>query len=381
MKKPKNVVIVSHKFLNQPDDDLVLYLNKHKTNNVLFIRHSFSDANNRCSYYDWYKDGKLYLSERTKDFKKCPEPIIYLKEIFYTYKWILKSKIKWDYCICMDGLLTFFTKYVNIFKKYNKLIFWVIDIVPEKRFKSKLKNNIYKLINRKACYRADEIWDLSPRMDLIRKELYGFKASDVSIHKFIQYGIWTGRIKKYPYKACEKNNAVFMGHLLEKQGVQLIIKAIPKIINKNPNFRLKIIGDGKYKPNLIELAQKLGVLKYCNFLGKEDNPVKLENEIAKSCIAIAPYIKNLDTWTYYADPGKIKKYIGSGVPVILTNVPWNAEEIEKNKCGLVIPEDEDELVKSIVFLMDSKNNQLYRNNAIKYSKTFDCNQVFEEIFK
>ena len=373
-----NVVIISHKFLTQPDDELTEYLNKNKFDNVLHIRHSFSDAKDRCSYYTWYKNGKVFKEERTKDYKKYSEQVVLLKEIYYTRKWIKNSRIVWDYCICMDGFLTYFTSKLKN-KHIKNLIFWVIDVVPESRFKSKIKDNLYRHINKNACKKADEIWDLSPRMDLIRKKIYGFNASKFSKHRVVPYGVWTNRIKKYSYRDCEKNTLVFMGHLLEKQGVQSVIEIIPKIIIKIPNFKFKIIGGGNYKEILITLAKKLNVLKYCDFKGKIESHKELENEIAKSCVAIAPYIKKLDTWTYYADPGKVKTYLGCGVPVLLTDIPWNSKEIEKNKCGIIIKEDREDIIKKILYLMNPKINQKFRDNAIRYAESYDYNRMFDKL--
>jgi len=376
----KNIVIVSHKFLTQSDDELAYYLSNKKYDNVLHIRHSFSDAEDRCSYYTWYKKGKLFKEERTKDYKKYSEPLIYLKEIYYTKKWIKNSGIIWDYCICMDGFLTYFTSQLK--KRYIKrLVFWVIDVVPESRFKSKIKDKIYRHINKTACKKADEIWDLSPRMDIIREKIYGFKAKDVAKHRLVPQGLWTERVKKYSYDKCKKTTLVFMGHLLEKQGAQLVIETIPEIIKEIPNFKFKIIGGGSYKDSLINLAKELDVQKYCDFKGKIEDHKELENEIAKSCVAIAPYIKALDTWTYYADPGKIKTYLGCGVPVLLTNIPWNAEEIEKNKCGIIIKENKKDIIKNMLILMNKEVNQEYRDNAIKYSKSFDYETTFNKLIR
>lgn len=64
------------------------------------------------------------------------------------------------------------------------------------------------------------------------------------------------------------------------------------------------------------------------FTSRLDNYSILLEMIAKSCVAIAPYVKKLDTWTYYGDPGKVKTYLSCGAPVILTKLPWNASEIE-----------------------------------------------------
>jgi glycosyltransferase involved in cell wall biosynthesis len=102
-------------------------------------------------------------------------------------------------------------------------------------------------------------------------------------------------------------------------------------------------------------------------------------QLSSGCAcAVAPYDEKTDTWTRYADPGKIKNYLASGLPVILTNVPYNAQEIQRRKCGIVIKYDFGELTKAIVTLLTNESMlSEYRNNAFKYSKQFDWNNIFD----
>lgn len=378
-KIEKNIVIVAHKFLTQPDDELVVFLNDRKFSNVMHIRHSFSDASDRCSYYSWYKDGVLYKEERTKDYKSFPEPFLYVKEFFFTFKWIVGSKIQWDTYIGMDGLLVLFGNILRSRGKIKKTAFWSMDFVPENRFRSGLKNRVYHWINVHSYKNADEMWDISPRMAEAREKVLGVKESDYKTRKVVPYGMWTDRVRRYPYGECQKNTLVFMGHLIEKQGVQLVIRAIPEILKRIPDFHFKIIGGGNYKEKAENLAKELGVDSVCEFLGKIDDIRVVEDEIAKSAIAIAPYIKELDTWTYYADPGKVKTYLACGVPVLLADIPWNVKEIEEKKCGKIITEDAADMAEKIAFLMDPKNNEVYRKNAVEYSRSFDYENIFQAL--
>jgi len=375
----KNIVIIAHKFLTQPDDDLAIFLNEKKYNNVLHIRHSFSDARDRTSYYTWYKDGKFYREEKTRDYKNFSEPIIYLKEFYYTFKWIWQTKIKWDCCIGMDGLCVSFGNILRFFGKVRKTVFWAIDFVPEKRFDSGIKNKIYHWVNINGYKNSDEMWDLSPRMAEARKKFLEIGSSDYKSRKIVPNGVWTERIKKYSFEECEKNTLVFMGHLLEKQGVQLVIKVIPEIVKCIPNFKFKIIGSGKYKDALVKLSKDLNVSEFCDFRGKIDDIKVVEQEIAKSCVAIAPYIKKLDTWTYYGDSGKVKTYLACGVPVLLTDIPWDAQEIKDNKCGEIITEEKRDIIDNIIKLFNPNINQEYRNNAIKYAESFDYEKIFNQL--
>lgn len=375
----KTIVIVAHKFLTQPDDDLVLFLNQNKFNNVLHIMHSFSDAPNRCSYYTWYKNGTIFREYKTNDYKNLPEPLVYLKEFLFTIKWVWESKIKWDIYIGMDGLCVLFGNFLKFFGKVQKAIFWAIDFVPNDRFNSSFRNKIYHWININGYKNADEMWDLGIRMAEAREKFLGIKQTLYKSHKVVPYGVWMGRIKKYSYGECEQNTMVFMGHLIPKQGVQLVIQAIPEIIKKIPDFRFKIIGGGEYKDVLVNLANDLGVTNYCDFKGKIEDILELEIEVAKSCLAIAPYIKKLDTWTYYADPGKVKTYLACGVPLLLTDIPWNSKEIEENECGMIISENIEDIAEKVVLLMEKTKNSEFRANTIRYSKNFNYSEIFNDL--
>lgn len=375
----KNIIIVTHKVLDLPCDDLILYLNEKKIDNILYIEHSFDYAKDRRSFYTWYKKGEIFKKDKSNDFRIFPSPIVYIKEFIFTLWWVIGSKTKWDLYIGMDGLCVNFGFILKSFRRVKKIIYWAIDFVPSNRFKSKFANDAYKSINITGYKYADEVWDLSPRMIVAREKFWKLDRNIYKKHQVVPYGVWTARIKTYDYAKCEKNTLVFMGNLMPKQGVQLVIYAIPKIIKKDPNFKFKIIGGGEYKKELEDLALKLNVSKYCIFLGKIEKDEDLKEEIAKSCLAIAPYVKKLDTYTYYADPGKVKEYLACGIPVLLTDIVWHAKQIEDAHCGKIITEEENTIVRDILDLMQPEKNAYFRKNALLYVKQFDYQHIFDNL--
>lgn len=372
----QTVVVVAHKYLTQPDDDLVLYLNDRRTERVLHICHSFSDAKDRCSYYRLYCGGVLSMEGRTRDYASWPEPLLYLKEMVFTIKWAIELGGVWDLLVGMDGLCVLFGNVLRGVGRARKTVFWAIDFVPQNRFRSAIKNWIYGLINSSSYHRADEVWDLSPRMAEARERFGRIKAKDRR-STLVPYGVWLDRIPHYSYDECEQHTLVFMGHLLEKQGVQLVIRALPGILERVPDMRFKIIGDGQYRDALEELASRTGVAAHCLFLGRIEKLEDVEREIAKSAVAIAPYVRALDTWTVYADPGKVKTYLACGLPVLLTDVPWNADLIGADGCGLVISEDPEDIAEKVVRLLDAGTNQRMRGKARQYAKGYEWSNIFD----
>jgi len=374
----RNVAIVTHKYLPQPDDDLVYYLNKNRGYDIYHIKHNFPDAKDRQSVLDIYLHGKKIRELKTLDYIFLPEILIFLKELFFTIKWILLSNKKYDLYIGMDGLCTFFGLILRRLGFAKKVIYWSIDFVPFNRFNSRWKNFFYHKINTLACKNADEVWDLSPRMAGGRKKYLDINKNDYKLYKVVPYGVWTSRIKIISYSQCEKHTLVFMGHLMSKQGVDLVIKKIAKIVKKIPDFKFKIIGGGDYKEDLINLTRKLSVNEYCQFLGRLDS-VRLEEEIARSAVAIAPYLKSKHSYTYYADPGKIKTYLACGVPVLLTDLPWNAKEVQQKRCGLIIKDGGSDLIEKLSKMMKPSINKEFRKNTIEYSRDYDYKKIFSKL--
>jgi glycosyltransferase involved in cell wall biosynthesis len=375
----KNIVIVSHKVVHLCDDDLVLYLNNKKYQNVLHIYHSFSSAKNRKSYCFWYKNGIQYKKFESFEYKNLPEVFIYIKEWFYTFKWILQTNQRWDTYIGLDGLCVYFGNLLKKLGAVRKTIFWAIDFVPNNRFSNSFKNRIYHYINTHGYKNSDEMWDLSQRMAPARKKFFKIDSHIYKKHRIVPYGMWTKRIKRYSYKESQENSLIFIGNIAEYQGVQLIIPLIPELAKKLPGFTFKVIGEGEYGQQVREMARALHIEKYCQFMGQINDPLRIERELAQSTVAVAPYIKKMDYIVYYADPAKIKTYLACGVPIVLTDIPWNARDIEEKKCGIVVDETPDDLIGAILHLMKPNINEKYRENTKHYSKKFDYENIFNSL--
>jgi phosphatidylinositol alpha-1,6-mannosyltransferase len=206
--------------------------------------------------------------------------------------------------------------------------------------------------------------------------MYGVKSKRPQ--KVVPIGIWTNRRIKLPLEKIHRHRVLFVGHLLEKQGVQLVLKAIPEIRKTIIDFEFLIIGKGNYESALKSLVKELEIEECVLFAGYK-NDKEMEQLSSGCACAVAPYDEKTDTWTRYADPGKIKNYLSSGLPVILTDVPYNANEVQRRRCGIVIKYDVDELAKAIVTLLtDESLLAEYRTNAFEYSKQFDWNNIFDE---
>ena len=377
----KKIVIISHIFASGPAQALLEYLTKVKrVEKTLFIGHPlfYQPKKKTGSFYQLYTKGKLTREKSLKNLKFF-SVTSYAKDVFCSVYWVIKSKEKWDLVICADNLNALSGLILRKLGKVKKVIYYTIDYIPV-RFENKLLNEWYHLIDKFCVYQANKVWNVSPRMEIARRKYRGIKTKPGK-QKVVPMGTWLKGIKRLPFNKIEKHTLVFMGHLIEKQGVQLVIKAMPRIIKKIPDFKFLIIGTGEYEGKLKKLAKKLNLEKNIKFTGYVKSHEKMENMMARCAVGIALYQggDKQKNFTYYADPGKIKDYLGAGLPIILTNVPHNARQLAKNGCGIIVKNDSKDIVKAVIGLLgNEKKLRKYRQNALSYIEDFDWDIIFNQ---
>lgn len=180
----------------------------------------------------------------------------HIRDILSVIFQISRKKIKYDYYVgagtldCLAGLL------LKKIGRVNNVIFYSIDFVPI-RFRNKALNFIFHQIEIFCIKNSDKVWNVSPRIAEGRK-----KFLHISEKKYMQdivpIGIWNDKIKKRPLSRVKKHQVLFMGHLLEKQGVQVVLDALPVVIKKIIDLRFIIVGGGEYKNELEVKVKDLG---------------------------------------------------------------------------------------------------------------------------
>lgn len=377
--KNKKIVIATHVYTTGPAQDLKEYLLNNKIKKLLFIGHPlFFDRKLNGSGYEIYKNGELEIKNYGK-IRKITEPISYIKDFFLNIIWCFKNDEKWNLYVGSDNLNAFSGVILKWLGKADKVVYYVIDYNP-KRFNNSLLNKVYHFIDQFCVKYCDETWNLSPRMEPARKKYFNFSGG---CQKIVPVGIWFDRIKRLEYSKIEKHKLVFMGHILKKQGIQYVLEAVPLIIKEIPDFKFLAIGDGEYLETLRQKTVDLNIKKFVQFTGYVEKYEEIENMLARCAVAVALYKEkdengNLN-FTYFADPAKLKSYLASGLPVLLTDVSYNAKELENRKCGIIIDYDKDKIAIAVVDLLRDENKlREYRNNAVIYVKQFDWNNIFKK---
>lgn len=70
-------------------------------------------------------------------------------------------------------------------------------------------------------------------------------------------------------------NIAIVGRLSHEKGVDIALHVMQKVLNSHPDAKLWIIGDGKEKKTLVQLADQLGIQESVEFLGFQQDVDKL----------------------------------------------------------------------------------------------------------
>jgi len=376
----KNVVIATHKMLYGASQALRDYLLDKKIEKLLFIAHPLVDQ--RTSSFYLYLRGKL-IKKKIINRSYLFGLLEYSIDFFWTIWWVVVLKERYKLFVGVDPLNCLAGLLLRFFRRVDKVVFYSIDFSPV-RFRNKLLNFIFHKIEVFCVMQADHIWNVSPRIAEGREKFLGVPQNKF-IQKVVPIGVWNKDIKKRDFKDIKKHQLLFAGHLLEKQGVQLVLDSVPNIIKKIPDFKFVIVGGGEYKNVLKEKIKKLRIEKYVSMTGWIREREELDSMMSESACAIAVYKpekEKIYNFTYYADPTKIKDYLGAGLPVILTDVSYNAKEIDKRKCGVVVKYSRIEIEKAIFSLMlDERRLIDFRRNALSYAKEFCWEKIFTKALK
>ncbi|MBI5123450.1 glycosyltransferase [Candidatus Roizmanbacteria bacterium] len=378
-----NVLVISHYYKRTtagggPPQEIRDFLLP-KIKKVYYIEHPFPQADDHRSSITIYSDGKIEKKNFTPSLRG-PQILFYIFDIFLTFYFFLLIKKRIDVCIALDNLNT-----VNILplKKIGlvkKLVFYTIDYNP-KRFENKILNDIYHFLDRISCYYSDAIWVLSKKMDTTRaKNKVDIKKMAKSI--LLPMGANLERINILPLNKISRNQIAFTGFLMKKQGVQVILQALPEVIKKIPDVKFIIIGQGEYENQLKNLSKSLKITKHVDFKGFVNDHREVENILCKSAIGVATYEDTQDNYTMFTDPGKPKLYLGCGLPVVITNVPQVAKTIASRNAGLIVKYNKKSVADALIKLLSDEN--LYKNfreNAIKLSKEYNTNSLINNALK
>ncbi len=259
--------------------------------------------------------------------------------------------------------------------------------VAEKDLKSKIK---YK-ISLKLC---DSIVAVSKQVEQDQIKIYNVNPEKIcTIPNYCNKEYILESMEKYDIdeedkKVFEGNKVIItIGKLKEQKGQWHLIRAFKKVIEKNKDAKLVILGEGKLKNYLKKLIKQMNLEDNVYMLGHKNK--NIYTYIKKSKIFVFPSL-------FEGMSNVMLEAMQCGLPIIATDcyggnkeiiAPEKQDEvksIEKCEYGILIPKLDfkyyganDELTKEEIIMANAINEMLNNEELYKYYKEQSLKRIKE----
>lgn len=168
----------------------------------------------------------------------------------------------------------------------------------------------------------------------------------------------------------ENFNLIFTGNIGYAQGLEILPKVaeILKKDNLSKDVTFNIVGDGRFKLNLIKLIKDLDVEEMFNFIDRQPAE-KIPQYMALCNVAILTLSNN--KVFEMTIPAKLQSYIACAMPIIASAKGETENIIKEANCGICVNTgDEVAFAKAIKKLMIMEKKELVQlgKNGQEYSK-------------
>jgi glycosyltransferase involved in cell wall biosynthesis len=264
-------------------------------------------------------------------------------------------------------------------RRATAVVLWSVDFTPDRFGEGALLTRLYDRCDRLACRHADARVELSARARDARDARLGLDGA-TPVH-FVPMGAWLARTPVVSADGFDARRIVFLGHLTEGRGTEVLLDALALLRSRGSQLDLDVIGDGDQLPALRRQAARLGLGEAVRFHGYVADHREVERLLAEGSVAAAPYLATESTFTRWADPGKLKAYLAAGLPIVLTDVPPNAQELSREAGAEIVRQTPDELAAGLERVLASPEAWRERRaRALAYVRRFDWPQLFSELF-
>lgn len=348
---------INGKIYEAPANTLTEIL-RNKKENFIFIRHSIDGQLPSTIYY--YKEGVLAAEKKLSVISRIA-PLRYISEIVVTGMYFLSRRYKNTVYIGVDPLNCVTGVLLKKFGKFKKVIFFTVDY-SKTRFENKILNSIYHAVDRFCARHADQVWNVSSRIQKVREELRIPAEKNIFVPN-----IPSDDYKKYSANSKEKYHIMTLGIISEQLDFIGMFNALKELKKQYPYILFKIAGNGPKEEEYKQYVEDNGLKDNVKFLGYLSHDEAL-NHISKSGIGLALYNGNW-SFNYYGDSMKCREYFCFGLPVITTDTHSTVEEIKEYKAGIVCAMNAQEYVKAITEIF--KHYEEFSKNSYTLSKKYE----------
>ncbi|MBD2250102.1 glycosyltransferase [Nostoc parmelioides] len=170
------------------------------------------------------------------------------------------------------------------------------------------------------------------------------------------------------------------GRLVEKKGIEYVIKAVAQVIRKYPYIEYNIIGDGELKTHFEKLISELNLSQNVKLLGWKQQK-EIVDILDKCHIFVAPSVTGKDG-NQDAPVNTLKEAMAMGLPVISTRHGGIPELVEDGVSGFLVPErDAEAIAHKLTYLIEHPElwEKMGKAGRGRVEEKYDMNKLNDEL--
>jgi glycosyltransferase involved in cell wall biosynthesis len=363
-QRARSFAIVANGFADGPAQALRDHLVAKRTT-VVAVSHPLSPEDGTRHHVARYVSGDL-ADEREIDVPLRP-PLSYLADPLVPLR-IRRVDVWFGFnpLACARGLVARRTS------SAGTVVLWSPDFVPDRFGAGTLSTRAYDYLDRLCCTKADARVELTRVARDARDRRHRLAAGGPPVH-VVPMGAWLDRTPVTRDDGWSSRRLVFLAHLVRRQGPDAFLETVACLRAAGEDgTAADVVGTGPLEAKLRAQARTLGIDDVVRFHGFVADHREVERILAGASLAVAPYRPGEGTFTAFADPGKIKAYLAAGLPLLLTDVPPNADELAREAGAEIVPFAPDAIAEAARRLLSSPDDwRARRALALAYVRRFD----------
>lgn len=242
-----------------------------------------------------------------------------------------------------------------------------------------------KAVLTEICKMANKIVVMSHKAIEFLTTIYNVNKEKI---EYIEHGVpdiqFNKSQSKKEFHLENKKVLLTFGFISRNKGIETVIKALPRVIEKHPDILYMILGKThpkvlrysgeEYRIYLQHLVKSLNLNRHVFFLNEFINQKELFKYLSASDIYVTPYLNEAQITS-----GTLSYAIGTGSAVISTPY-WHATELLADGRGRLFNfNNSNELSDIIIELLDNPDVlKILRKNAYDYGKTIKWDKTGEK---
>jgi glycosyltransferase involved in cell wall biosynthesis len=211
-----------------------------------------------------------------------------------------------------------------------------------------LKGRLLARLKQWITQRADHLTVVSSTMKTKAIEQGLKDEGDISV---IPMGADSHSMFSPPPEGSTREGLLFVGRLVDKKGVEYLIRSLPGVLEKHPGETLAIIGSGPLQETLMDLCSQLGISERVTFHGSLIN-TEIPKYLRAAAVTIFPSVV-ADDGDQEGTPVAIMEALACECAIIVSDYPGARDIIEDGTNGYIVDQKSpDQIANRINMLLE-----------------------------